>query len=483
MAMNIERGPQFEAPEEEKIHPIEIRKDKVVVMGVEIPRNPEPGPRTPPAEKFKGFVEDEFSLDLLQRIAKGVALGIPTMLEGEAAVGKSYTIEYLAYLANQEVYRMSLNGQTDTTDLIGKWVPRSEDWREKIEYLYRHPEKCTNPEARRIIEASKVKLIPKEEIAPERFEDQPKIGLTKEEAQRIAELEGIPTSEADWVWQDGELPRQIENGAWTVLDEVNTCEPQILVRLNALLEKGGQLVLHEDADRIPKPKDPNKKHMLFATCNPPGGAYRGRIPLSAEWISRWNYQNVGELPLEVAIFRTKKRNGCKVELPIEKIEEKVVRPKKIEEDLTLADVFGEEWVADFCEKYITAFYKINEMISKGEIGQRQEQKFNYDQRDWERFEEYIKVFREPGNIKKVIEDAIDYCVLGKIKDEKERQKVKDIALRLIKVSEPHEQIPKEKRKQERYLRRIKAELLELGIPEEHKNIIFGRISSLAEVES
>jgi MoxR-like ATPase len=474
MPKNIEGGPQFEAPieEKEKTEPIEIKKDKVIVMGVEIPRNPEPGPRTPNPEKFKNFIEDEFSLDLLQKIAKGVALGEPTLLEGEAAVGKSFTIEYLAFLANQEVYRMSLNGQTDTTDLIGKWVPRSEDWRKKIEDLYKHPEKCKNPEARKMLESIRIQPAKeREEIAPEKFEEQPKVGLTKEEMQRIAELEGIPVSEADWVWQDGELPRQIENGAWTVLDEINTCAPQILVRLNAVLEKGGQLVLHEDADRIPKPKDPNKKHMLFATCNPPGGRYRGRMPLSAEWISRWNYQNIGEMPLETAIFRAKRKGGVKVELPEEKIKEKFVRPEPIEEDLKLADVFGEEWVSDFCEKYITAFYKIREMLNKGEIAQRQEQKFDYDQRDWDRFEEYIRKFSEPGNMKKVIEDAVEYCILGKIKDRTEREKVRDVVLELIKVSEPKEKIPKERMAQERYLKRLKADILDLGIPPEHEKII------------
>lgn len=459
----------FKAPIEKKRKPIEIKEDKVIVMGVELPRNPEPGPRTPPAEKFKDFVEDEFSLKLLQIIAKSVYLGQPLLLEGEAAIGKSSAIEYLAYLTNNEVYRMSLNGQTDTTDLIGKWVPRSENWRQKIEELYRHPEKCKNPEARRMLESIKVQPSEKEEIAPERAEA--KVGLTKEEMQRIAELEGIPISEADWVWQDGELPRQIENGAWTILDEVNTCEPQILVRLNALLEKGGQLVLHENADKIPKPKDPNKKPMLFATCNPPGGRYRGRIPLSAEWISRWNYQNIGELPLETAIFRAKKKAGVKVELPEERIRAMFVSPEPIEEDLTLADVFGEEWVSDFCEKFITAFYKLREMLNKGEIGLRQEQKFDYDQRDWDRFLEYVRKFREPGNMKKVIEDAVEYCILGKIKDPTEREKVKDIVLRLIKVSEPRVRIPKEKKAQERLLERLKAEILDLGIPPKHEEII------------
>jgi MoxR-like ATPase len=474
MRINFEKGPHFEAPIEkkEKIKPIEVLKDKVIIMGVEIPRNPEPGPRTPSAEKFKDFVIDEFSLDLLQKIAKAVYLGQPLLLEGEAAIGKSYSIEYLAYLTNNEVYRMSLNGQTDTTDLIGKWVPRSEDWRKKVEELIKHPERCKNPEARKMLESMKIQpLKEKEEIAPEKFEEQPKIGLTKEEMQRIAELEGIPISDADWIWQDGEIPRQIENGAWTILDEVNTCEPQILVRLNALLEKGGQLVLHENADRIVKPKDPNKKPMLFATCNPPGGRYRGRIPLSAEWISRWNYQNIGELPLDIAIFRAKKKAGVKVEVPEEKIKEKFVAPVPIEEELTLADVFGEEWVSDFCEKYITAFYKLREMVNKGEIGARQEQKFDYDQRDWDRFEQYIRKFREPGNMKKVIEDAVEYVILGKIKDKTEREKARDVVLKLLKVSEPKERIPTERRAQEIYLKNLKAQIIDLGIPPDHEKII------------
>ncbi|PIZ90145.1 hypothetical protein COX87_02065, partial [bacterium (Candidatus Moisslbacteria) CG_4_10_14_0_2_um_filter_36_61] len=238
MPKNIEEGPQrFGAPiEEEKIKSIEIKKDKVVVMGVEIPRNPEPGPRTPRQEKFKDFIEDEFSLDLLQKVAKGVYLDTPTMLEGEAAVGKSFTIEYLAFLANQEVYRMSLNGQTDTTDLIGKWVPRSEGPRKKIQPLLDNPKKCITEEAKAIIESKMIKAAAeaKKEAAEEGREMPVYFGFSREEMEEICRLEKIDVPESDWVWQDGELPRQIESGAWTVLDEVNTCEPQILVRLNAV---------------------------------------------------------------------------------------------------------------------------------------------------------------------------------------------------------------------------------------------------------
>ncbi len=463
--------PNFDAPlEEESRDLIEDKKDKLVVMGIEIPKNPEPGVRTPRGEKFENFGEDEFSLDLLQKIAKGVSLDQPTMLEGGAAVGKSSSIEYLAHLTNNEVYRLSLNGQTDTTDLIGKWVPRTEDSREKIDLLFRTPQKCKNPEARNLIESIKIKEVKEGENNPDKYNDNPKLGLTREETMRIAELEGIIVTDADWVWQDGEVPRQIINGAWTVLDEVNTCEPQILVRLNALLEKNGELSLHEDGERIPKPKDPKKKHMLFATVNPPGGRYKGRVPLSAEWISRWNYQNIGDIPQETAIFRAKKKNGCKVSLP-ENMQEKIISPKPIEKEMTLADVFGEEWTSDLCEKYITAFYKVAELVHKEQIARDQEQKFDYDQRDWQRFEEYVRAFRETGNMKKVIEDAVEYVILGKLKNPQDRQKIKDIVLGLIKIQEPKEQIPQDEKEKKKMIKRMQTEILSSSIPQSHKELL------------
>src|SRR3989338_6271017 len=284
---------------------IDIASENASIAGVDIERNLEVGPRVPSAEKFGAFSEDEFSLNLLQIIAKSAALDQPLLLEGEAAVGKSYTIEYLAHLCNKEVYRMSLNGQTDTTDLIGKWIPRTETVRKKIELLLKKPDLCKNEEARHLIETKmRIKRVGKKEIAPEQAE--PATGLTKEELEMIATLEGIEVPEGDWVWQDGDIPKQMKNGAWSVLDEVNTCEQQILVRLNALLEKGGQLVLSEDGSKVVAR---HKDFRLFATVNPPGGRYKGRIPLSAEWISRWNYQNVGELPKEVRAQRLMTADG------------------------------------------------------------------------------------------------------------------------------------------------------------------------------
>ncbi|MBD3281460.1 AAA domain-containing protein [Candidatus Uhrbacteria bacterium] len=208
-------------------------------------------------------------MGLLQKIAKSAALDQPLLLEGEAAVGKSYTIEYLAHLAGREVYRMSLNGQTDTTDLIGKWVPRTEGLRKRVTALLDNPNKCKSDEARSLIESKKVTATSEAQSEAKSKGASKNVyeGFERWEMEEVCRLEGIEVPEGDWAWQDGDIPKQMKNGAWSVLDEVNTCEPQILVRLNALLERGGQLVLSEDGL-----KSGRKASRLSSFCHsqPPG---------------------------------------------------------------------------------------------------------------------------------------------------------------------------------------------------------------------
>ena len=450
---------------------IDIASENVSIAGVDIERNLEVGPRVPSAEKFGVFSDDEFSLNLLQIIAKSAALDQPLLLEGEAAVGKSYTIEYLAHLCNKEVYRMSLNGQTDTTDLIGKWIPRTETIRKKMEFLLKNPEQCKNAKARQLVDAKmQVKQSEKQEINLEQTE--PAAGFTKEEMELIASLEGIDIPEGDWMWQDGDIPKQMQKGAWSVLDEVNTCEPQILVRLNALLEKGGQLVLSEDGSKIvPRHKD----FRLFATVNPPGGRYKGRIPLSAEWISRWNYQNVGELPKEIRALRLMAADGVPVsEIKREKIN--AVQNEEIPAEKTLADFYGAEWVRDLYTKYAEFAYKVGEMLTKGELAKDQTQIFDFDQRDDWRFREYIRKFHETGRIKKTIQDAITYCFVNKCKNLTDRAKILDL-IKLINVTEPKKdkvaEDSEDTKEAAARLEAIKKELVGLDMPTGHKDILSG----------
>jgi len=433
---------EFTAPlEEETNKPISVKRNSVRVMGISLDRRAEAGPRVPQAERFEDFSVDKFSLELLTVIAKSAALDLPLLLEGEAATGKSYTIEYLASLCNQEVYRMSMNGQTDTTDLIGKWVPRTEGVRKQIEKLLKEPDSCRSAEAKKLI-ILKTRIAPAaegEEINP--AIEEPLIGLTKEEMEQIAAWEGIEVPEGEWMWQNGDIPKQMKEGAWSVLDEVNTCEPQILVRLNALLEKGGQLVLSEDGSRV-VPRDPNFR--LFATVNPPGGRYKGRVPLSAEWISRWNYQNVGDLPKEIRARRLKLKMGRELpELDVENDTDLQGKPyhlmkaEPVGAGQELTDFYEEAWIDNLCNSFADLITKVAIMAEKEEIGKDQKQKFAYDQRDDDRFVAYLERFHEPGRMREVIAEAIEYLIVNKCRLAADRNKVRD-QLRLITIPEPKE---------------------------------------------
>jgi MoxR-like ATPase len=466
----------FQAPlaETDEFEPIVINEDSVVIMGVELDRNPEPGELTPEAKKFKDFVVDEYSLQLLQTYAKAVKLNQPMLVEGEAAVGKSYTIEYLAYLTNSEVYRTSLHGQTDTTDLIGKWIPRTEHYRQQMERLLADPSRCSSSESEEIIKnfkAEKTKDL--EEIAPEDLAEGRV--LDKETMMRIAELEGIEISKSEWKWQNGVLPEAIANNGWIILDEMNTCEPQILVRLNAMLEQDGQLILHEDGDRVVRPQDPDKGYRIFATTNPPGGKYRGRVPLSAEYVSRWSYHSLPDIPASVHAFRSKVRMGLSVEMDDDSIDR--LREQSVGEiaegRFSLVELFEKDWVEDFIDRYTEAWIKLRQAVLEDDssMTRDQQQKFDFDQRDLVRFEQYVTIFAEPGNMKQVIQEAIEYCWVGKFKTEAARDQARDIC-DLIRVSEPK---PKVKvRVEQEDLHRVVADILaDPRVRKDHKEMILG----------
>ena len=440
------------APKERK--PIEVSDSEVDIAGIKIPRKTEKSERVPKLEKFQDFSVDEFSVKMLKMVARAVELDHPLLLQGKAAIGKSHTIEYLAHLCGREVYRMSLNGQTDTSDLIGKWVPRTETVRNKIADLLKNPDKCQNPDIQRMIqERIMIKPARGEEIAPEK-DKQAKIGFSKEEMETIAMREGIEVLEGDWTWQDGDIPQQMKKGAWSVLDEVNTCEPQILVRLNAVLEKNGELVLPEDGSKVvPRHKD----FRLFATVNPPGGRYKGRIPLSAEWISRWMFKNIGNLPKEIATQRL------------------------IQTDAFLSEKYGKEWTADLYTKYVEFRYKLQDMLRNNDLAKDEYQSFDFDQRDDGRFRDFMHTVE--GDARQTITEATEELFVDKFSSDLDRQKVRDLA-QAINVAEPkgkkavvplasvgEEGMGEDEKTAKVEITKLKEEIKVLDLPEAHKKLL------------
>ncbi len=103
--------------------------DHVRVLDLSLPRTP-PGHLTPSLEAFTNYTLDSPTLTVLRGIARAIRLSHPCLLEGDTATSKTSAIRFLAALCGAEVVRLNLNGQTDTAELVGRYVPDAEGgWR------------------------------------------------------------------------------------------------------------------------------------------------------------------------------------------------------------------------------------------------------------------------------------------------------------------------------------------------------------------
>jgi MoxR-like ATPase len=216
---------------------VEVTADRARVANVWLPRRAESEePFIPDPAGFAHFCLDGRTAETLAHLAAAVALREPCLMEGETSTSKTSTVLYLAALLRQPVVRINLNGQTDTGELVGRYVPHA------------HEEHTASPPAA---------------------------------------TTGPGQSQSQWRWQDGPMVMALKRGWWVLLDEVNLAEPQILERLNSVLERDPMLVLteHDHSAFGPGGRPVHADFRVFATMNP--AEYSGRSVLSPAYRDRW----------------------------------------------------------------------------------------------------------------------------------------------------------------------------------------------------
>ncbi|MFN3199673.1 MAG: ribosomal protein L7/L12 [Bradymonadia bacterium] len=268
----IDLSSWFEDREDAPVPFLEIGAQAIRVGEVTLRRRPQGGTDSglvPEAEQFLHYCLDQRTAETISHVALSVSLSEPCLLEGETSTSKTSSVLYLASLLNQPVVRLNLNGQTDTGELIGRFLPES------LTRLPVEPEELLAH--RDDLKASTVQLL---ERALGEGRD-----LTEVEVQQIIRDEDLPTR--PWRWQDGLVVGAMKRGWWVVLDELNLAEPQILERLNSVLERTPSLVLTEHDNSVlgpgGAPVHPNFR--IFATMNP--AEYAGRTALSPAYRDRW----------------------------------------------------------------------------------------------------------------------------------------------------------------------------------------------------
>ena len=185
-------------------------------------------------EMGEEILEIKEAIDMLKSIATHYKLRQPLILEGGTALGKSFAVEKfseLIYGKGEEPITFDCSGQTDVSELMAKWVPRTgeEDekkWKEFITTEKGHKE---------------LQVIYKE-IEEKRLSEEDAHSLIEKRLESIALKTGIKTK-GEWKLQLGAIPRAMtmegsggKKGKICHIQEVGLARPEVI---NALLRTRG----------------------------------------------------------------------------------------------------------------------------------------------------------------------------------------------------------------------------------------------------
>jgi MoxR-like ATPase len=254
---------------------VESSPDRIRVLDIELPRRGDAGGLVPSAERFASICLDTPFLQAARAVALGVSHRLPTSLEGNTAASKTTVVLWLAHLLGQPVQRLNLNGQTDTGELVGRYVParNGDDW--DVAALSGL--------------GTRLQPVTRELLALAAAEQRP---LNWAERALIAGTERLPDQR--WRFQEGVIPTALRQGHWVLLDELNLAEPQVLERLNPVLEMPPSLLLSEGDHTAwgPGGLPVHSEFRILATMNP--AEYAGRSVMSPAFRDRWvNWYHAG----------------------------------------------------------------------------------------------------------------------------------------------------------------------------------------------
>lgn len=354
----------------EGFKPIEKTEEAISYLGVELPKASNVSGAVSP-EKYKDFIEDEFTLELQKKVAVCFKNGDPILVEGGTSIGKTTAIRKMCAELGYEVHYVNLNGATDVEDLMGRYVPNAH--REKLgdsEYIFADGKVTSGLRQ----EEGKIKVI--------------------------------------------------------VLDEFNSASPNIVIRLHEVLdalERGGQVTLSEDASEI-LDVDKTKTHIV-GLMNPPGGEFIQREPLDPAQLRRWVYQKEADtLPKTVLGGRTQSLFGLKREEQ-DSVSETMFLPSR-KDALSLESLATIPGLEMILAKYDEFHEQAKNLVRTRKVAKDQPQSFTFDDNEERRrVRDFILNFYQ-GDITKTMQDALRYYYSGKILDSTDKAKLEEL-IRLV----------------------------------------------------
>lgn len=393
------RGVIAYVTKKEEIDGVEVEAEYVVIAGIELPVNKEGIGTLFKPEEFLDFSLDSKSLELLGIYAQAIKLNQPVLVEGETDIGKTKALEFLSFLTNTRLKRISFSGQTDVTEFIGKYVPNIESAQKLFEKTLENKSKLS---------AGSLAIIARAE--------EEKRGLTKEESQEIAEMEGIHLEDVNWVWQDGMIPQAMEGnsgrGFWLYFDELGAAEPSVLVKTNRIFERKGRLELSENGGRL---VEAGPDFRIIASTNPP--EYAGREAFAPDYVRRFVYQKVGPLnPTEIRartafIFRQQQSL-----LDPDGFHISAENPVNLHENPEISEIIETALV----EFHTAALKQLEAGLAKD-----QNQQFRYEFSDLIRVRDFVNKLQEV-DLLQTLRSAVEFYYVNKLGNENAREKLRSM---------------------------------------------------------
>lgn len=118
-----DEGPELGVVDEAGRPPVVRAGQALTVLDLRLPRRASEHALVPAAERFLSWTLDEATLGVVHAVARATLLRQACLLEGPTAATKTSAVLWLASELGQPVARVNLNGQTDASELIGRYVP------------------------------------------------------------------------------------------------------------------------------------------------------------------------------------------------------------------------------------------------------------------------------------------------------------------------------------------------------------------------
>ncbi|KFB51623.1 hypothetical protein ZHAS_00019697 [Anopheles sinensis] len=243
---------------------------------------------------------------LLERIAVAVSQNEPILLVGETGVGKTSSVQYLAYQTHHKLVVVNMNNQSDVSDLIGGYKPVDlafviTPMRYEFERLFRRTfnaqknekflgnvARCYGSGEYDLLVKLMLKISEKASLKKTVGDDQQQ-GDDKDEEfvrekwtalqQKLRKLDAQLKNSINvsFAFIPGSLVNCIRNGDWVLLDEINLASTETLECLSTILEPDGSIVLLERGDFVPIKRHPNFR--IFACMNPSTDVGKKDLPV------------------------------------------------------------------------------------------------------------------------------------------------------------------------------------------------------------